>query len=192
MPVSKARKKTAFVPRIIFRAAIVGAGVVPMCVVACGGETTGQGGGDSGIFGVGAIFSDGGGRRDSVAAIGFEAGNGLAQEGGFPSVAEMGFDVAEMAFDGFPSVAEMAFDGFPSVAEMAFDGFPSVAAIGFDGGDARTFDASVAEAAFRGDARLDGVADRAFANDTGVGDSSSGKDALIFTVAAHGFEGGGD
>jgi hypothetical protein len=181
MPVSKARKKTAFVPRIIFRAAIVGAGVVPMCVVACGGETTGQGGGDSGIFGVGAIFSDGGGRRDSVAAIGFEAGNGLAQEGGFPSVAEMGFDVAEMAFD-----------GFPSVAEMAFDGFPSVAAIGFDGGDARTFDASVAEAAFRGDARLDGVADRAFANDTGVGDSSSGKDALIFTVAAHGFEGGGD
>ena len=177
MPASKARKKTAFVPRIIFRAAIVGAGAVPICVIACGGETTGQGGGDSGVFGVAAIFSDGGGRHDSVAAIGFEAGNGLG-DSGFPSVAEMGFDVAARAFDGFPSVAEMGFD----VADTAFDG-----------GDARTF--SVADAAFRrdaSDARLDGVADAAFANESGVADSSSGKDALIFTVAAHGFEGGGD
>jgi hypothetical protein len=90
----------------------------------------------------------------------------------------MGFDVAARAFDGFPSVAEMGFD----VADTAFDG-----------GDARTF--SVADAAFRrdaSDARLDGVADAAFANESGVADSSSGKDALIFTVAAHGFEGGGD
>jgi hypothetical protein len=173
MPASKARKKTAFVPRIIFRAAIVGAGVVPICVVACGGETTGQGqGGDSGVYGVGVSFSDGGGRRDSVAAIGFEGGNGMSDTG-FPSVAEIGFDVAAMAFDGFPSVAEM----------------------GFDGGDASTFDGpafSVADAAFRRDVQPDGVADRAFANESGVTDSSSGKDALIFTVAAHGFEGGSD
>jgi hypothetical protein len=156
MPASKARKKTAFVPRIIFRAAIVGAGVVPMCVVACGGETTGQGG-DSGGIGVAATFADGG--RHDVAAIGFEAGdeggNGLG------------------AFDG--SVAEIGFD----VAAMAFDGFPSVAAIGFDGG-------SVAEAGFRGDARPDGVAGDAFANESGVADSSGRFDS----VAARAFEGG--
>ncbi len=146
MPASKARKKTAFVPRIIFRAAIVGAGVVPMCVVACGGETTGQGG-DSGGIGVAATFADGG--RHDVAAIGFEAGdeggNGLGAFDG--SVAEIGFDVAAMAFDGFPSVAE---------------------------------------AGFRGDARPDGVAGDAFANESGVADSSGRFDS----VAARAFEGG--
>jgi hypothetical protein len=35
---SSSRKKTSFVPRIVFRAAVVGAGVVPTCVTAALGS----------------------------------------------------------------------------------------------------------------------------------------------------------
>jgi hypothetical protein len=52
------RRKTAFVPRVIFATALVGASVVPACVAACGGRTTNSGsrfiGGDvAAAFGVG-------------------------------------------------------------------------------------------------------------------------------------------
>jgi hypothetical protein len=52
---SKARKKTAFVPRVVFRAAFVGASVVPICVAGCG-----NGSGDGGLSVANGAFADGG------------------------------------------------------------------------------------------------------------------------------------
>jgi hypothetical protein len=121
----KKRKKTAFVPRSVFAAAVAGASVIPLCVTACGGESGPGGGTSSGTVAGGQL---------GVAAVGFDSGIG-------PSVAAVGFDSAIG-----PGVAALGFDsgiGF-SVAAVGFDSGigPSVAALGFD---ARL---AVADAAF--------------------------------------------
>jgi hypothetical protein len=96
MRTPKTSKKTRFVPRTIFGAAVAGTSVIPICTTACG----------NGLFlGVANIFADGGdsaaksesgpadgmardtgvfdGYRFSVAAIGFDAGEaGDANDGG--------------------------------------------------------------------------------------------------------------
>ena len=91
----------------------------------------------------------------------------------------------------------MAIRGMPGPKASTFDGpFFNVAYIGFDAAG-RTADSGVADAAFAGDSTTPdgpmGVGVSAFADG---GDARSpadaAKDALIFTVAAHGFEGGGD
>jgi hypothetical protein len=126
----RGRKKTAFVPRIIFQAAAV-VGVLPLCAgctgtVAPGGVAVlgfSQPGEDSGL---------------SVANMAFDAGNG-----------DTGLSVANIGFDGGGgdtglSVANIGFDGGGgdtglSVAAMGFDGGGdtglSVAAMGFDASD---------------------------------------------------------
>ena len=108
----KARKKTAFVPRIIFQAAAV-ASVVPLCV-ACGGKSLGQS--DSGIgFTVACEAFDG--SPCGVAQVSFDGG---------PDVV---FTVACEAFDGSPcGVAQIGFDG-------GSDSSLSVANLGFDASD---------------------------------------------------------
>jgi hypothetical protein len=128
--VPKARKKTAFVPRIVFQAVTV-AGVVPLCALGaagCGGAT----------FISGA--SDDAGKKDAlewtVAATCFEA-DACARVG----VGTIAFDgVAARAFDAHDefvfTVARTAFEGgFDGVAAEAFGGF-DVAAEAFGDLDA--------------------------------------------------------
>jgi hypothetical protein len=153
MPLSpKARKKTAFVPRVIFHAAAV-AGVVPLCAVGslgCGGETVGStsdAGPDVLLEGVACRCFDGAITPD-VATSAFDGGVGVSAFEGGGFVAAIGFDAGDV---GIPFVASVGFDGgLPSVASMAFDGGshygPDVAAIGFDGGSRPSYD--VADAAF--------------------------------------------
>jgi hypothetical protein len=125
----KARKKTAFVPRIIFHAAAAAVSVVPLCVIACGGTVLGipeEAGADVGTDGV-------------------VGGDGVACRGFGPCAA----DVATMSFDASSDinfvVACEAFDGGPCGQRDAELG---VATKGFDGGDAElgvttmAFDAS--------------------------------------------------
>jgi hypothetical protein len=103
----KVPRKTAFVPRIIFRAAAVGS-VVPLCaahMAGCGGEVLAINDAGSDVF-VGG-----------VAAQCFDACT-------LPGVAEMSFDA------GFFGVADVGFDG----DDAYFGGF--VGAFAFDGGDA--------------------------------------------------------
>jgi hypothetical protein len=144
MPSSpRTRKKTAFVPRIIFQAAA--AGVVPLCAVGalgCGGETLAVNDPDADtkadvlVVGVACQCFDGAITAD-VATSAFDGGVGVsAFDGGFEGVAAIGFDAGDV---GIAFVASVAFEGgLPSVASVAFDGGshygPDVAAIGFDGG----------------------------------------------------------
>jgi hypothetical protein len=110
----KARKKTAFVPRVIFQAAAV-AGVVPLCAAGladCGGVAiaTGDAGPDVLQVGVAVQCFD-------ACATGTSTSTGTS----IFSVAEIGFDV---------SVADVATIGFDGG-----DAFPGVADVGFGGGD---------------------------------------------------------
>jgi len=120
----KARRKTAFVPRVIFHAVAV-VGVVPLCALGCGGKVLGHpedGGTDVEFIGVGAACFDGAACEPSVAYMGFDSGDAP-------------FGVACQSFDGGPC-------GPPA---------PDVASIGFDGGgDAPVF-FDVAEAGFGAD-----------------------------------------
>jgi hypothetical protein len=139
----RSRKRTAFVPRIIFQTAAV-VGVLPLCV-ACTAKT------DPVSAGVAELGFTGDHPLPGVADMAFDGSRGdsslgvanMGFDGGTPSVAAIGFD------GGLPSVAAMGFDGgAPSVASIGFDGgLPSVAAMGFDGGTglgvaAMGFDAS--------------------------------------------------
>jgi hypothetical protein len=56
MPASKASKKTSFVPRAVFRVAVTGAGVIPLCVTA---SLTSQGCGNVGFSVAEMCFADG-------------------------------------------------------------------------------------------------------------------------------------
>ena len=117
----KTRKKTAFVPRIIFRAATV-AGVIPLCAVACGGSLA-----------------------SGVACVGFDGGPcGPGDSALLPGVAADAFyGVGVAAFDS--GDAHMTFG---NVAEMAFEG-GGVAYMSFDSGDARgVADAGPGDATF--------------------------------------------
>ncbi len=117
---SKAKRKTAFVPRIVFRAAFAGAAVVPLCVVACGSEGGGQG--DSGLVGVAAMLADSGDAKTTRDA--------RAVDGPFVvAVAVVGFSDA--------SDGSSVIDGAVDPETGARDGrILGVAVIGFeDGGD---------------------------------------------------------
>ncbi len=113
----KAFKRTAFVPRIIFQAVAV-AGVVPFCVVACGGTVIGQ-------------TPDAGSDVELTVAC-------RTFDGGLCGVAVEGFDAADVQV----GVANQGFDcGLPcqsdSVASIGFDASDAplgVAMLGFDGG----------------------------------------------------------
>lgn len=122
----KARAKTAFVPRSVFlTASLVGVGVIPMCVQACGGATAGSGQQDSGP-------------QFSVAAICYqncEAGLGVADSSFSVAADAFGPDVFGVADASFPTVAQIGFDaeagsGDAGVADVIF----SVAADAFGGG----------------------------------------------------------
>jgi hypothetical protein len=128
----KTRKKTAFVPRIIFQAAAA-VGVVPLC--ACGGTALGPS--------VATMAFDSG--KDGVADRAFGSGN---PEGGdeFLGVAACGFDGAsceprDAEPDMYFTVAACSFDGSPchfpeaGVADIGFTDAPlGVALDAFGGG----------------------------------------------------------
>jgi hypothetical protein len=107
----KTKKKTSFVPRVVYATAIVGATVIPLCVSACGGKIQGNPGPGGGF---------------TVAAISFDSGPGF-------SVADTGFDSGTDTGIGF-IVAAAGFDSGFGVADTGFQG--TVAAMGFEAGDA--------------------------------------------------------
>jgi hypothetical protein len=114
----RARKRTAFVPRVVFAtAALTGAAVIPMCVTACGGTSSGPAAQDSGQFSV-AAFCDS--ACVGVAADAFAHGpDGVAADAFVRPDAEAGppdgpFGVAADAF----GVADVGF----GVADGAFGG----------------------------------------------------------------------
>jgi len=118
------RRKTAFVPRVIFATAMVGGGVVPACVAACGGPGNGQQiiGGEVAICGF----------CDVVAA--FEGG--LADNGAAVDVAAEAFgDVTLDAFvapdDADASIADAPLVRPDAVADQAF-GSGDVADVSID------------------------------------------------------------
>src|SRR5580698_2615277 len=88
MGASRARKKTKFVPRSIFGAAMAGTSVIPICSTACG----------NGLFlGVAVILADGG---DSAAKSESGPADGMARDTGAVdgyrfSVAAIGFDAGD-------------------------------------------------------------------------------------------------
>jgi hypothetical protein len=126
--IPKARKKTAFVPRIIFQT-VTAATVVP--VVACGGKLLGN---------------------QNWSPVACEAYDGGPCDIGAGDVAAIGFDT------GTSFVACEAFDGSPCgiVAADAFTG-GDVAAIGFDGGDATFTVATTGFDGSDGSSEVDGM-----------------------------------
>jgi hypothetical protein len=138
----KTRKKTAFVPRIIFHAATA-VGVVPLC--ACGGTEIGP----------------------SVASMAFDSGNDVEF-----TVACRSFDggpcgVNPEGGDEFQGVAACGFEGGPSCGpgDAQPDVIFTVAACGFDGSPCHFPDGGVADIGFT-DGAL-GVAADAFSNEKG-------------------------
>jgi hypothetical protein len=117
---SKSRKRTAFVPKIVFRAAVVGAGAIPVCVAfaaGCGGDriNAGDAGALDGQSGDEAHFG-----RDGVACFCFSDGNLPA------CVSVCGHDAGDASLDSpfrADGVADLAFsdvvDGL-SVADIGF------------------------------------------------------------------------
>jgi hypothetical protein len=161
MPAPKARKKTAFVPRIIFHAATV-VGVVPLCaagVVGCGGNAL--------------VARDD--TRDAEPDV---------HEW---TVAATCFDVQKDAACGPLGVAEKAFDGSSfTVANMAFDAREgdSVADIGF------TVACQCFDGGGIGDGAILGVANLGFDGAVDAGPSDAAPDVPLFTVAYHAFDSG--
>jgi hypothetical protein len=136
----KAKKKTAFVPRIIFQAATV-VGAIPFCVAGCGGKTyevPQDASTDGLIFTVAAECFDSGCRPPvgDVAIIAFDGGDVLQ-------------GVACVGFDGGPcgppvgDVATIGFDGGDAPLGVALTGFD-----GGDGGDGGDAELGVAVMAF--------------------------------------------
>jgi hypothetical protein len=132
----KVRKKTAFVPRIVFHAAAAAVSVVPLCVTACGGTVLGvpEAGADVGV--------------DGVACRGFGPCAAGVATMSFDASSDINFVVACEAFDGGPCGQG---DAELGVATRGFDGGDAelgVATRSFDGGDAElgvttmAFDAS--------------------------------------------------
>jgi hypothetical protein len=122
-----AKKKTHFVPKVVFRTAFVG--VVPVCVagVACGGKLLGAAEGDGGSSGM----TTGSGSSGNSGGVGSGVGvsgdfSGTVSSGGF-GVASGGFGVGAQGFSD---------SGWEGVALEGFgDANPfTVACIGFDGG----------------------------------------------------------
>jgi hypothetical protein len=123
MRARKAPKKTAFVPRVVFRAAFAGASVVPICVAAGCGNSSGSDG-----LSVAAGFVDGGLEGGDASAT----HDARAFDGPFVvAVATVGFGDAS---DGGSVV-----DGTVAPEASDLDARRlGVAMIGFsDGGDAR-------------------------------------------------------
>jgi hypothetical protein len=77
----KRRKRSAFVPTVVFGTAV--AGVVPACALGCGGDTT---------PGTGPI---------GVAQVAFDSGDATQARDAPFAVADVGFAVAAVAFCGF-------------------------------------------------------------------------------------------
>lgn len=87
----KPKRKSSFVPRVVFATACV-VSVVPMCVTSCtAGTATNDGGTQLGVANLGY---DSGNQNLGVAAMGFEGGAGVANIGFDSStgVANLGFD----------------------------------------------------------------------------------------------------
>jgi hypothetical protein len=137
------KKKTSFVPRVVFATAMAGAGVIPLCVTACGGNIAHQGQGNAGDSGFGVADT---GFRDGVAVDSFVTG---VADSGF-SVAADAFTVADTGFSG--GVATDAFTVADSGFGVADTGF-TVAMVGFEGGDAPF---GVADTGFHGEAGAEG------------------------------------
>jgi hypothetical protein len=143
----KRSRKSAFVPRLVFRTTI--AAVIPACAVAaCGGKVD-QTEADSG-----STKTPDGGVADTAFSVGF----GFIPDSSFSvaadayGVADSGFGVAVDAY-GPDGVAADAY----GVADISFV-VAAVAYTGYDGGDADT-GFSVAADAY---APADGVADNAY------------------------------
>jgi hypothetical protein len=113
------RRKTAFVPRVVFATALVGAGVVPACVAACGGRTQSREVADEGAEGV----------ANNAFGVGSSS---------FGGVAAMGYDVASSAF----GVGSSGFGG--GVSSSGFGGVAIDAFVAPDAGDATVGDAPFA------------------------------------------------
>jgi len=107
------KKKTSFVPRVVFATAMAGAGVIPLCVTACGGNIAHQGQGNAGDSGFG------------VADTGFSGG--VATDAF--TVADSGFGVADTGF----TVAMVGFEGGDAPFGVADTGFHGEA--GAEGGE---------------------------------------------------------
>lgn len=103
------RRKTAFVPRIVFATAVVGTGVIPACAAACGGTT-------------------------NVALVAFPGDDAMGVDGSGRDGVATGLGVGTVAFPG-PDVAVTAFDGGPLGHDVAVDAFGGVADVGFGGGE---------------------------------------------------------
>jgi hypothetical protein len=120
----RTRRKTAFVPRIVFRVAVAGGGtVVPLCVtLALSAGAPGCGGGTVLVV-ADACFADvspcsrqdGSRHYDGVADIAFSDGRHDASDGMF-TVAADAFGVADIGFSDSPA------DGPLGVALDAFGG----------------------------------------------------------------------
>jgi hypothetical protein len=184
MAVRKVRKKTAFVPRSLFATA-VGVTVVPLCVSACGGNTTstgssglssGSSGSSAGASGIQLTVAASG--FLGVAASGFFAVSGVAfggsgsgaASGGASGVATSGI-LFTVAASGFLGVAA---SGFLGVAQAGFVDAGPDADAGVDdarapegGSDAKAHDA-------RPDALLLSVANVGFDATTGPRDADKG------------------
>jgi hypothetical protein len=129
MPASKASKKTSFVPRAVFRVAVTGAGVIPLCVTASLASVQGCGTGLS----VAAICFADGAPCPSVAAACFGDGPnrcpGVADatfrdvkvdhEGG---VLPERFGVADATFKDVTTDHDAGMDVIFGVADVAFKG----------------------------------------------------------------------
>jgi hypothetical protein len=101
----KRKRETAFVPTVVFTTAVLG--VIPACAVGCGGQaSSSKSTGDAAtspsdatytpdqfLGGVGyCAFCDG--PYLTVAAIGFDSGNGAASDAGSESGSEPGLDAS--------------------------------------------------------------------------------------------------
>lgn len=129
------RKKTAFVPRIVFEVAAV-ASVVPLCAACSGGvvqQAPEDGSADVELLGVALVMSDAGLLPLTVAAMVGDASNydGVAVSCfGNPACAPIEAGVADGGFVLDGSVADASF----AVADASFRDvqFLGVAAFGFD------------------------------------------------------------
>jgi hypothetical protein len=167
----KVRKKTAFVPRSLF-ATVVGVSVVPLCVSACGGNTTGMGRSSGSATGSSSAGSSG--VQLTVAASGFFA------------VAQTGFSVSGVAFGGSGSgAASGGPSGSASGTAVSGIGF-TVAASGFFSVASPAFDAGITTGG-GADAGLDGarVPD---GGDDGRAHDAKADAPLLLTVAVMGFD----
>jgi len=121
-PRPRARKKTAFVPRSVLGGAFLGMGVIPVCVAACGGKTSG--GGPGILVSVANVMADSGpdGIGFTVACECFDSG---AYDTSAPDVnqPDITFVVAAMGFDSSADAPEDAPPDVPlGVAADAFGG----------------------------------------------------------------------